>query len=173
MASRAQANSGAVSTSPQANAGAPPSTPARTPTITDASSTASDPDEADVLQLATEGRLREAFNKALNTARLPLLRRLCRRVNAAALFKAQPPVLDQTHVLSLMAQLSAGLLDDPVLHLAWLSQALPTIESDDARSRQVLSLVGRNVSHARSAAGPELEKDMLDLLRGIRSKLPQ
>uniref|UniRef100_A0A383W3W1 Enhancer of mRNA-decapping protein 4 C-terminal domain-containing protein n=1 Tax=Tetradesmus obliquus TaxID=3088 RepID=A0A383W3W1_TETOB len=85
----------------------------------------------------------EALVKALNTASLEVLVWACKQVDPQVVLGGSSVALSQTTLLSLVHQLSSGLVNDAAtpLKLAWLAEAAPVVDPHDPVTAPHLKVV--------------------------------
>eukprot|EP00050_Salpingoeca_kvevrii_P014346 m.35145 g.35145 ORF g.35145 m.35145 type:complete len:567 (+) comp5706_c0_seq1:1697-3397(+) len=94
------------------------------------------PSQAPTTQSIVDAALRSkdystAFSKALSAADLPLVMRVCRKVEPAQLFGQDPLPLSQATILSLIQQLATRLKEDTTLKLTYLQECVLAVSATD------------------------------------------
>ncbi|KAG0566280.1 hypothetical protein KC19_7G051900 [Ceratodon purpureus] len=82
-------------------------------------------------RLLKEGKLEEAFNKALSLSDVAVVSWLCMQLDEAHLFSTVPLPLSQGVLLSLVQQLGCDLGKDTVRKLSWIREAALALNPDD------------------------------------------
>jgi enhancer of mRNA-decapping protein 4 len=82
-------------------------------------------------RLLKEGKLEEAFNKALSLSDVAVVSWLCMQMDEAHLFSTVPLPLSQGVLLSLVQQLGCDLGKDTARKLSWIREAALALNPDD------------------------------------------
>lgn len=82
-------------------------------------------------RLLKEGKLEEAFNKALSLSDVAVVSWLCMQLDEAHLFSTVPLPLSQGVLLSLVQQLGCDLGKDTARKLSWIREAALALNPDD------------------------------------------
>jgi enhancer of mRNA-decapping protein 4 len=85
----------------------------------------------ELIRLLKEGKLEEAFNKALSLSDVAVVSWLCMQLNEAHLFSTVPLPLSQGVLLSLVQQLGCDLDKDTTRKLSWIREAALALNPDD------------------------------------------
>jgi predicted RNA-binding protein len=111
------------------------------PSSTQAKPRIVDPKE-EIQKLIADNNFEAAFTKALSSAKPELVAWLCSILDPRILFATAVPShkLSNPVIISLIQQLSFQLMQQPVLKLSWIKEALMTMDSSD-------SLISEHVPH--------------------------
>jgi len=82
-------------------------------------------------RLLKEGKLEEAFNKALSLSDVAVVSWLCMQMDETQLFSTAPLPLSQGVLLSLVQQLGCDLGKDTTRKLSWIREAALALNPDD------------------------------------------
>jgi enhancer of mRNA-decapping protein 4 len=105
----------------------------------------------ELTRLVSEGKLEEAFNKALSLSDVAIVSWLCMQLDEAALFSTVPLPLSQGVVLSLVQQLGCDLSNDTGRKLSWIREAALALNPNDPvlapHMRPFLEQLYQNLHH--------------------------
>ncbi|CAM6073454.1 unnamed protein product [Sphagnum tenellum] len=85
----------------------------------------------ELTRLVSEGKLEEAFNKALSLSNVAIVSWLCMQLDEAVVFSTVPLPLSQGVVLSLVQQLGCDLSNDTGRKLSWIREAALVLNPND------------------------------------------